>query len=255
MALQSILNTVEEIKVDKYSCGIYRIVNIRTGDMYIGSTNNFDRRKGEHFTNLERGKHNDNLQPAYDGEENKQIFVFEPVAIYPEDLLKAIEQHFLDVLQPAYNVSKSSTSPKGRVWTKEAREEHGEIVTNLQRGKIPYQLHTPQARAKSSATKSARMKGKLPVQMHTATARKKAAETNSKVKKGVHTPCPQLHTPQTVAKRAATHSLQRKGIVVPRLNSPEAMEKKRATMKANLQHRITCSWYCTIMKWTRYWGS
>ena len=37
--------------------GIYKLQNLETGRMYLGSSNNLDRRKGEHFTSLDSGDH------------------------------------------------------------------------------------------------------------------------------------------------------------------------------------------------------
>ena len=46
--------------------GIYKITNTRTGESYIGQTNNFQRRKAEHFIEMSRGTHhNRGLQRDY----------------------------------------------------------------------------------------------------------------------------------------------------------------------------------------------
>jgi group I intron endonuclease len=84
--------------------GIYRIVNLKNGKFYIGSTNNLYRRKKDHFTLLKKGKnHCKILQRAYDkyGELN---FVFEVLAYCPKEYLFKLEQWFVDNLKPQYNV-------------------------------------------------------------------------------------------------------------------------------------------------------
>ena len=46
--------------------GVYKIVNTRTGRVYIGSTNNFLKRFNEHYYRLSRGTHhNDALQSDF----------------------------------------------------------------------------------------------------------------------------------------------------------------------------------------------
>lgn len=45
---------------------IYKITNIITGQIYIGSTYHFKKRRREHFGDLSRGKHgNPKLQRSY----------------------------------------------------------------------------------------------------------------------------------------------------------------------------------------------
>jgi group I intron endonuclease len=93
----------------KYTTGIYQIRNTRTGDCYIGSSNNFKRRKKEHFRCLKNGKHQTRLQLAWDAAPNKSEFVFEILIVYPENGLVDLEQSCLDNLVPAYNLNPLAT--------------------------------------------------------------------------------------------------------------------------------------------------
>lgn len=46
--------------------GIYKITNTKNGKVYIGQTNNIDKRKEQHFSALDKGKHeNKSMQADY----------------------------------------------------------------------------------------------------------------------------------------------------------------------------------------------
>lgn len=87
---------------------VYRIVNIENNKEYIGSTNNFDKRKKSHLYNLKRNKHHCRyLQYAFNksGESNFQFEI-----IYEGDDYRNIEQTILDNnFGRLYNMSKQSS--------------------------------------------------------------------------------------------------------------------------------------------------
>ena len=90
--------------------GIYKIVNTKTGSLYIGSTKNLTKRKKQHFNLLKRGKSKSRiLQRAYTkyGEQN---FIFEVIAKCPVEYLFKLEQWFVDSLDPRYNICKIDVS-------------------------------------------------------------------------------------------------------------------------------------------------
>jgi len=126
--------------------GIYRIINIVTGDFYIGQAVNFKRRKNAHFNELKRGKHHSSyLQNAYNkyGEEN---FKFE-IVLYCENFeLTRYEQGLVDRLKPVYNMEilcvtsrlgvthseetrkKISEAGKGRFFSEESRKKKSDAM-------------------------------------------------------------------------------------------------------------------------------
>ena len=84
--------------------GVYKIVNLNNGSLYIGSSKNLKRREKEHFSLLRKGiSHCKILQRAFDkyGESNFQFVILVRCAI--EDLFK-LEQYFVDLLKPKYNI-------------------------------------------------------------------------------------------------------------------------------------------------------
>jgi group I intron endonuclease len=108
--------------------GIYKILNLLTGDFYIGSTSlSFKRRFIQHQSDLRKGKHrNIHLQRAYnrDGEQNFQYMILEIL----EDNLIIIqrEQWHLDQ-KPSYNIATiAENNAKGRKATPEQRRRMSE---------------------------------------------------------------------------------------------------------------------------------
>lgn len=118
--------------------GVYQIKNIVNNKIYIGSTRNFKKRYHEHSHLLRKGIHqNRYLQNAYNkyGEDN---FIIELIEICKEDELTIREQHYIDVLNPEYNITKEviRNTP-----SKESRELMSKSrIKGFKEGKIiPYQ--------------------------------------------------------------------------------------------------------------------
>lgn len=86
--------------------GIYHIVNIITGDEYIGSSSNSKKRKGEHFSLLRHENHyNSYLQRAF-SKYGEDSFRFELLEIVGDiDKLFLREQWWIDVFNPVYNAT------------------------------------------------------------------------------------------------------------------------------------------------------
>lgn len=89
---------------------VYKIENTKDCKIYIGSTNNFERRKKGHINKLNRNEHrNPRLQRAWNkyGSENFKFKIIEEVK---ENLLER-EQYYIDILKPydkkiGYNILK-----------------------------------------------------------------------------------------------------------------------------------------------------
>lgn len=111
--------------------GIYKIVNLGNGKIYIGSSRRLDRRWYMHKYNLRRGKHHCTpLQNSFNkhGEDSFEFIIMEECDC---DLLQEREQYYLDTLSPDYNICPIAGSCKGRVLTDEHKKKIGETNKKL----------------------------------------------------------------------------------------------------------------------------
>ena len=92
-------------------CGIYRITNIQTGDIYIGSSVDIAKRWYKHRKALNTATHvNQRLQRAWD-KYGAAAFNFEIVEICVRSQLTAIEQQYITSEQPTYNLATDAAHP------------------------------------------------------------------------------------------------------------------------------------------------
>jgi group I intron endonuclease len=90
---------------------IYKIANIKNGKFYIGSTNDFERRKREHIELLYKNKHHSKLLQNDWNEFGADSFHFEIVENVPDKQRKIYEQRYLDQLVNTdlkYNIVKDA---------------------------------------------------------------------------------------------------------------------------------------------------
>ena len=93
--------------------GIYKIINAISGDFYIGSAVNLDKRRLEHWSALKRNNHpNCHLQRAWN-KYGKSCFMFTPILVCCKEDLLIKEQECLDVMKPRYNLSPTANSVLG----------------------------------------------------------------------------------------------------------------------------------------------
>lgn len=97
--------------------GIYQIVNIITQKRYIGYTNNFSRRKRQHYFELSFNKHsNEYLQRAWN-KYGKHSFEFSIIEKCEETDLVFKEDYWVKVLMTEnreYGYNLKPTDPKGK---------------------------------------------------------------------------------------------------------------------------------------------
>lgn len=106
--------------------GIYKIINLADGKMYIGSAVHFNRRFARHIRQLNSQTHpNKYLQNAWNlfGEE---CFRFEIVQYVEKEYLLIREQHWIDTFNSAdnsvgYNICKIADNRTGVLHTEEAK--------------------------------------------------------------------------------------------------------------------------------------
>jgi group I intron endonuclease len=88
--------------------GIYKIINKKTNDFYIGSSKNIDKRIKRHFNDLLNNKHNNiHLQRVYN-KYGKDIFIVEIIEKCNQEDLLIKEQFYLNTLSPKYNIAKQA---------------------------------------------------------------------------------------------------------------------------------------------------
>ncbi len=86
--------------------GIYKIVNSQNGKIYVGSSLDVERRWRSHKNALRAGRHrNPHLQNSWDlyGESAFSFSVLDQVS--EERCIYEAEQHYIDTLEPEYNIA------------------------------------------------------------------------------------------------------------------------------------------------------
>ena len=103
-------------------CGIYCIKNEIDNNIYIGSSIHINKRKNQHFTALRNNKHHSRyLQRSFNKykEENFSFIILEECT--SENLLVK-EQHFINILNPRYNICKIAGNSLGTKRTEETKK-------------------------------------------------------------------------------------------------------------------------------------
>lgn len=97
--------------------GIYKIQSkIKPWEVYIGSSKNIIKRWAVHLTALKKGKHHSpKLQYHYNkyGVDDLQFII---IIECKKDELLQLEQYYLDICAPWFNVLQIAGSPKGHHW-------------------------------------------------------------------------------------------------------------------------------------------
>lgn len=104
-------------------CGIYKIMNLVNGKIYIGSTKNMRKRLWKHRALLRHNKHhNPHLQNSWNkyGEENFDYCIIE---VCDETIQYEREQFYIDTQHPEYNIAEQVMLPS---YSEESRRKHSE---------------------------------------------------------------------------------------------------------------------------------
>ena len=159
--------------------GIYKILNKNNGKFYIGSSNNLNKRKREHFTALKRGTHiNTYLQRSFNkhGEESFEFIILE--CVLDTDSLLSIEQKYIDTLNACnrsigYNINELAGG--GGLYGKN-NPNFGKIMTDEQKQKISDTLkgHIVSIESRNKMSKS--KKGKFAGENHPMYGKKRTEE-------------------------------------------------------------------------------
>lgn len=104
-------------------CGIYKIVNLINGKIYIGSSKNLRVRLWKHRSLLRHNKHyNSHLQNSWNkyGENNFDYAILETC---DEENQYKREQFYIDTLHPEYNIAEEVMLPS---FSEKSRKKHSE---------------------------------------------------------------------------------------------------------------------------------
>ena len=105
-------------------CGIYKITNTITGDYYIGSASNIQRRLYVHRWHLVNNSHHSvYLQRAWN-KYGEQAFEFKVLLLCNVERKLSIEQGLLDLFKPVYNIAICAAAPmQGLHFSEEAKRK------------------------------------------------------------------------------------------------------------------------------------
>ena len=108
--------------------GVYEIVNTITGDFYIGSSVDLDRRKKQHFRESTWRK-NPN-KPLYKDmkQYSQNSFLFKPIWLCDPEELKKYEQIAIEKYNPKYNVCAAYTGMSKEEYDKQYRKENADSI-------------------------------------------------------------------------------------------------------------------------------
>lgn len=104
--------------------GIYQIVNTITSDCYIGSSNDLEKRKKEHFyESTWRNKPNKQLYKDMK-QYGKDNFLFKPIWLCNPEDLKKYEQAAIEKYNPKYNVFAAYTGMSKKEYQKQYKKQY-----------------------------------------------------------------------------------------------------------------------------------
>src|ERR1035438_175691 len=116
------------------NCGVYKITNIVTGKVYIGSALDITKRWYKHKTALNTNKHHSiKLQRSFN-KHGKDNFIYEIVEECDKTVLIILEQHYINFYN-SYNNGYNSISTAGNCLGKIASAETRKKISEVRKGK------------------------------------------------------------------------------------------------------------------------
>lgn len=129
--------------------GIYQIKNLVNGKIYVGSASTLRNRKCNHFSDLRDNKHpNARLQNSYN-KYGRSNFEFSIIEYCSKDKLVEREQHYIDTLDPYFNIRRIANSNLGFKFTEESKLK----MSLAQTGKVLSEEHREAIRASTPSRK------------------------------------------------------------------------------------------------------
>lgn len=119
--------------------GVYEIVNTITGDCYIGSSIDLEKRKQQHFRES-TWKHKPNKQLYKDMKRyGKDSFLFKPIRLCDPEDLKKYEQIAIEKYNPKYNIRVAYTGITIEEYNKQYYKEHTDSIKQYQNQQCLYE--------------------------------------------------------------------------------------------------------------------
>ena len=104
--------------------GVYKIINLKTKDLYIGSSIQIEKRFLRHKKDLRNNKHHSIILQRAWNKYKEENFKFEIIEECLEENLRAKEGYYLLNLKPVYNICKEAYSTAGREYKESTRLKH-----------------------------------------------------------------------------------------------------------------------------------
>ena len=113
--------------------GVYEIINIITGDCYIGSSIYLERRRKEHFYESTWKQRPNSHLYKYMKQYGKNNFLFKPIQLCDPKELKKYEQIAIKKYNPKYNIRDAYTGMSKEQYCKQYHKEHADIIKQYQK--------------------------------------------------------------------------------------------------------------------------
>lgn len=130
--------------------GIYKIINVVNNKFYVGSTNDFKRRKTRHFSELRNGRHNNRYLQAAWVRYGEQAFIF----VIVEDLLDGVDLLAAENIWLKEHVGKEYCYNLGVDATAPTLGMSGELSPTYGRKRTPEELAAQSWKGRKHSTDS-----------------------------------------------------------------------------------------------------
>lgn len=104
--------------------GIYKIINLKTKDVYIGSSIQIEERFKRHKRDLSRNSHHSIILQRAWNKYKEESFDFQILEECSIEELREKEESYLIILKPIYNICKEAYSTSGRDYKESTRIKH-----------------------------------------------------------------------------------------------------------------------------------
>ena len=117
------------------TCGIYFIRNTNTQKVYVGSSNDIEKRWSVHKYFLRKGEHHSSKLQASWNKHGEDAFVFEIIEVTEESALFVREQHYFESMQAVENgyncASCAESSSRGKVLDEDTKAAMSEAALEV----------------------------------------------------------------------------------------------------------------------------